>query len=713
MTSKITKSSPVSVLGGCGKKRAEQLAQLGIETVGDLLRHFPRAYQDRGRIRHVCDEEVGNTGAFVMTVSAPPHTVRISGGRTMTKCRAFDGERQCTLIFFNRNYVKDMLYTGVTYRFWGKLGRSKYGYDMSPSVIEPIDGVKPLFDLVPLYPLTKGITHNFLKTLITSAISLVQLDEESETLPKQVREKLGVCSEAQALRAIHDPQNEKMIEVGRQRFILEELFLFACSVTLAKRGRTSSGSKRLLAEKCKLYEFTAALPFKLTAAQSRVISEIRKDMISDHPMARLVSGDVGSGKTVCAMAAAYMAIKNGYQCAMMAPTEILAMQHYRDFTELFARLGIECGYLTGATPAATKRKTLEKLASGELKMIVGTHALLSDKVVFADLGLVITDEQHRFGVVQRSSLQDKGRFPHVLVMSATPIPRTLALILMGDLDISNVDELPPGRQKVDTLVVGEGHRERLNGFIAKQVAEGRQVYIVCPSVEVKTDEGEEASGNDIISFDFHDEDEALPTMKSAVQYEENLRLNVFPELNTAFIHGRMKGKEKDAIMERFAAGEIDVLVSTTVIEVGVNVPNATLMIVENAERFGLSQLHQLRGRVGRGQHKSYCVLVSDAEGENARSRLEIMRTTADGYKIAQKDLEIRGPGDFIASASGARQHGDGGFPLTRFAADSLLLDKVFKAAAEVIDGDLLSSADNEKLMLSVKSVNGSGALGLN
>jgi ATP-dependent DNA helicase RecG len=414
------------------------------------------------------------------------------------------------------------------------------------------------------------------------------------------------------------------------------------------------------------------------------------------------------------MAAAYMTVKNGFQCAMMAPTEILAMQHYRDFCDLFSKLGIECGYLTGSTPAASKRKTLERLANGELKIVIGTHALLSDKVCFKDLGLVITDEQHRFGVQQRSALQDKGFYPHVLVMSATPIPRTLALILMGDLDISNVDELPPGRQKVDTLLVGEEHRERLNGFISKQVAEGRQVYIVCPSVEIKTDDGEEVSGNDIISFDFSDTDEPLPMIKSAVQYEQELRTKIFPNLKTAFIHGKMKGKEKDAIMKSFADGEIDILVSTTVIEVGVNVPNATLMIVENAERFGLSQLHQLRGRVGRGKHKSYCVLVSDATGANAKSRLEIMRSTSDGYAIAQKDLELRGPGDFIASSEGARQHGGGGFQLAGFCADSLLLDKVFKIANETVTNDSqLTDSEKERVISYANKQNGVGVLGLN
>lgn len=710
----LTKESSVKLINGCGQKRAEQLAQLGIYTVYDLLMHFPRAYQDRGKIRSICDDEVGNTGAFVMTVASPPQSVRISGGRTLTKCRAFDAERSCTLVFFNRAYVKDQLITGQTYRFWGRLGRTKYGYEMTPSVIEPITEYKRLSSLVPLYPLTKGITHNYLRSLILGVIAQLKPNEFDDVIPEIVRNELGLCGAVEALKAIHDPQTESDIEKGRYRFLCEELFWFACSVTLAKQGRISSVSKALDPQKSKLYDFTKALPFTLTKAQARVISEIRKDMQSSFPMARLVSGDVGSGKTVCAMAAAYIAIKNGYQCALMAPTEILAMQHYRDFSELFAKLGIECGFLTGSSTAAHRRKTLSDLADGNLKMVVGTHALLSDNVEFKDLGLVITDEQHRFGVVQRSSLQSKGSYPHVLVMSATPIPRTLALILMGDLDISNVDELPPGRQTVDTYVVGEEYRDRLNSFISRQIDNGRQVYIVCPSVEVKDDDGELIDGNDIINFDYAKLDETLPKMKSAVQYEENLRLNVFPEYKTAFLHGRMKGKEKDAIMERFANGEIDILVSTTVIEVGVNVPNATLMIVENAERFGLSQLHQLRGRVGRGQHKSYCILVSEAVGEDARSRLEIMKTTSDGYKIAQKDLELRGPGDFIASTAGARQHGNGGFKFSGFGADALLLDKVFKIANETVNNNSqLTDSEKERVISYANKQNGVGVLGLN
>ncbi len=697
-----TKASPVTALNGCGKKRAELLQMIGINTVADLIRHFPRGYQNRGDVKEITESEIGNTGAFVLTVANPPSTVRLRGGKTLTKCRAFDGDKSCTLLFFNRNYLKEVLFTGQTYRFWGKLTKTKSGFELSPSVIEPITEVKALPDFIPVYPLTKGLTQNFIKNLIANALSSLTFNENDEMLPKSIREKLGVLSEEAALKCVHFPKNEDDIKIGRERFVLEELFVFACSVTLSKRGRTLYSAKHFDYEKCKLYDFTDKLPFTLTKAQARVISEIRKDLIGQYPMARMISGDVGSGKTACAMAAAYMAIKNGYQCAVMAPTEILAMQHFRDFTELFCRLGIECEYLTSSTPAAQKKSTLQRLQSGELKLVIGTHALISDKVEFNNLGLVITDEQHRFGVMQRARLQSKGLTPHVLVMSATPIPRSLALILLGDLDISVVDELPPGRQTVDTLVVNETHRERLYGFINKQVTLGRQVYIVCPTVENKDDEDE----TELVDF-FTPFNEKLPKLKSAVDYAKILQNEIFPDFKIAFLHGKMKGREKDEIMAAFAAGDIDILVSTTVIEVGVNVPNATLMIVENAERFGLSQLHQLRGRVGRGSEKSYCVLVSDAKGENAQKRLSVLHEQSSGYEIARYDLEMRGPGDFISGTSGAtKQHGAFTLKLAGLCTDTLVLDKVFKLAEELLAEDnILSNSEYLALSRAISTAN--------
>lgn len=708
----ITKYSPVTALSGCGKKRAELLASLGIYDIDGLLHHFPRAYQNRGAVKQICDNEVGNTGSFVLTVVSTPLTNRISGGRTVTKCKAFDGIAHCMITFFNRAYVKDKLFVGNVYRFWGKLTKTKNGFELLPTIIEQIIEEKALISLFPLYPLTKGLTQNNIRSLISTAMNSVTISDEDDILPESIRKKLGVITERQALEAIHFPETEDMIKKGRDRFALEETFVFACSVALSKKGRTLADGKRFSAEKSDLSEFIEKLPFELTSAQKRVVSEIKKDLLGKHPCARLVSGDVGSGKTVCAMAAAYMAVKNGYQCVIMAPTEILAMQHYRDFSQIFEKFGIDVGYITASVTAAKRKAVMQSCESGQLKIVIGTHALLNKNVMFANLGLVITDEQHRFGVGQRAALQNKGEFPHVLVMSATPIPRTLALILMGDLDISVVDELPPGRQKVDTLLIDESYRSRLNGFIDKQVRQGRQVYIVCPSVEEKEDEDCEGQA-DIITFDLGDDysSDVGSNLKSAVQYEQELRERIFPDFTTALLHGRMSGKEKDAIMKRFSDGEIDILVSTTVIEVGVNVPNATLMIVENAERFGLSQLHQLRGRVGRGSEKSYCVLISDSKGENARKRLEVMKNNSDGYKIAQFDLQLRGPGDFIAQSTSdgsisARQHGALGLKLAQYCSDTSMLDRVFKLAEETVNDVGFLDSENNRLAIAVKNAMG-------
>ena len=704
---KLTPNTPVTVLGGCGKKRAELLSALGINNIKQLLRHFPRAYQNRGDVKSLAEASHGETGSFVLTVTSAAVSVRLRGGKTLTKCKAFDGEKSCTLIFFNRPYIKNTLVNGNTYRFWGKLVIGKNGFELSPSSVEPVTESSHLRGYVPLYPLTSGLTQSVITGLIQSALRDMDKESFGDVLPESVRERLDACGEAEAYSYIHSPRGFDDIEKGRSRFIAEELFLFACSVTAVKEGRRGALGIKMDPEKSKLYDFTAVLPFTLTRAQSKVISEVRKDMTqNEYPMARLVSGDVGSGKTVCAAAAAFIAIRNGYQCALMAPTEILARQHYRELTGLFDKLGIRCGYLSGSLTAAEKRAVYASLECGETDLIIGTHALLSEGVKFARLGLVITDEQHRFGVMQRAVLTGKGKAPHVLVMSATPIPRTLALILCGDLDISVIDELPPGRQKVDTLVVGEEHRNRMYGFIGQQVAEGRQIYIVCPTVEAAPEEEEAES--EFVRFDFDKNAEKLPALKSAVEYEENLRKNVFPTLRTAFIHGRMQGKEKDAIMRRFADGEIDILVSTTVIEVGVNVPNATVMVVENAERFGLSQLHQLRGRVGRGAEKSYCILVSDAKGENAVKRLGIMRSVADGYKIAQYDLEMRGPGDFVTVGDrSARQHGNVNFDIAGLCTDTLMLEKAFSAASELIENDpYLEKEENKAIKAALGELNG-------
>ena len=726
-------SDSVTVLNGCGPKKAEALARLGIFTVGELLRHYPRGYQNRGDVRNIDEAVNGETASFVLTVGTQPSTARLRGGKNMTKCRGFDESGSCTLVYFNQPFIKDTLRVGETFRFWAKAMRGKKGgLELYPSATERVTEFRPLRGFFPLYPLAAGLTQKVVSTLIETALSGIDPDDVAELLPPEAVAAFGVCGAYDAYRLLHMPNNFTDIDRGRSRFMAEELFIFACSVAKNREARKRGCAPVMKMELSRFDEFLPKLPFELTRAQSKTVSAIRKDMVNPEgiPMARLVQGDVGSGKTVCAAAAAYMAVRNGYQCALMAPTEILAAQHYRELQPLFASLGIGVELLTGSTKAAEKRRIYALMETDAPFIAIGTHALLSTGVRFGKLGLVITDEQHRFGVMQRTALAAKNIGndavnPHVLVMSATPIPRTLALILCGDLDVSVIDELPPGRQKVDTIVVDESYRERLNKFIEKQVSEGGQVYIVCPTVENKDDKDTEEEGAAFLDLGYTappvgnatpitpvEEEptadvqqklwflpdymqnptevqpkEAKPPLKSAVEYAEQLKRDIFPNRRIEFVHGRMSGTEKDGVMRRFTEGNVDILVSTTVIEVGVNVPNATLMIVEDADRFGLSQLHQLRGRVGRGRRKSYCVLVSDAKGENAVKRLNIMKNTSDGYEIAKHDLEMRGPGDFMPSAGNTRQHGEFRFKLAGLCSDTGVLQIAYAMASALFERD--------------------------
>ena len=722
-------NDPVTAITGCGPKKAEALMRLGITTVGELLRHYPRGYQNRGDVRELADAVSGETASFVLTVGTQPSAVRLRGGKNMIKCRGFDESGSCTLVYFNQPFIKDTLRVGETFRFWAKAVKGKRGgLELYPSATERITEFKPLRGFFPLYPLASGLTQKVMSTLIEIALDGIDPDGIAELLPPEAKAAFGVCDAYDAYRLLHLPSNFSDIDRGRSRFMAEELFLFACSVAKNREARRLGSAPIMKMELSRFDEFLPKLPFELTRAQSRTVSAIRKDMVNPQgiPMARLVQGDVGSGKTVCAAAAAYMAVRNGWQCALMAPTEILAAQHYRELKPLFESLGITVELLTGSTKAAEKRRIYALLESGEPLVAIGTHALLSVGVSFGKLGLVITDEQHRFGVMQRSALAAKNNGddavnPHVLVMSATPIPRTLALILCGDLDVSVIDELPPGRQKVDTVVVDESYRQRLNKFIDKQVAEGGQVYIVCPTVENKEDKDSEEEGAAFLELGYTEAPkgnvtaplpkevnpseklwflpdymqnptevqpkEAKPPLKSAVEYAEELKRDIFPDRRIEFVHGRMSGAEKDGVMRRFTEGSVDILVSTTVIEVGVNVPNATLMIVEDADRFGLSQLHQLRGRVGRGARKSYCVLVSSAKGENAVKRLDIMKNTSDGYEIAKHDLEMRGPGDFMPSAGNTRQHGEFRFKLAGLCSDTNVLQLAYAMASQLFESD--------------------------
>ena len=537
---------------------------------------------------------------------------------------------------------------------------------MTNPVCERADRARFTGRILPIYPLTWGVSNNLLAGLTLRCVEECAGQME-ETLPAGLRREHALAAAEFACRNIHFPRDEEALELARRRLIFEELFCLACGMALLRTRRTCAEGVPFSTPPVE--EFLALLPFSLTAAQRRAMEEVAADTASGAPMNRLVQGDVGSGKTMVAAYGALLAAKNGGQCALMAPTELLAEQHFRSLAPLLGRAGVRVGLLTGSVKGKARKELYAALAAGEVDLVVGTHALLSEGVTFSNLALAITDEQHRFGVAQRAALAAKaGRTPHVLVMSATPIPRTLALIIYGDLEVSVIDELPPGRTPVETYVVGEDKRQRMYRFVRKLVGQGRQAYLVCPAVE----EGEESHG-----------EPGREGLKAAVPYAEHLRSEVFPDLRVGLVHGKMKARDKDAAMTAFAAGELDVLVSTTVIEVGVDVPNAALMVVENADRFGLSQLHQLRGRVGRGKHQSYCVLMTSTHSAESRERLRVLAKTADGFRIAEEDLKLRGPGDFF----GQRQHGLPQLGIADLAADMRVLKEAQQAAQALLEAD--------------------------
>ncbi len=621
-------SDPVTVLKGVGPTKAKQLAALNIYTLEDLICHFPRAYEDRTRMVEIAQLEVDRPACFKAVVMNGPHTNHIRKGLDITRVQVADHTGKLKLTFFNQKFTTDQLQYGKEYIFYGTLTGDYAGYGMtSPSFEAPESAPVMTRRVLPIYPLTAGLSNASVLKAVRQALMLC--DPPEEILPPEVLREYDILPAKEAYFAIHEPRTMAQAEQARKRLIFEEFFVFSAGLSLMRAAR----AEKYVApyRKLDLSRFYKALPFTLTGAQSRSIQEIAADFGRGTPMNRLVQGDVGSGKTMVAAAAAYLAIQNGQQAALMAPTEILAEQHYQSLSRLMAPLGITVCLLTGSMTAKEKREVREQLENGTARLCIGTHALLSDTTVFQNLGLVIADEQHRFGVSQRSKLSAKGQDSHVLVMSATPIPRTLALLLYGDLEVSVLDELPPGREPVDTFLVNESYRARLNHFIRAQMAEGHQCFVVCPAVE----EGEDGS------------------LKAAEAWAETLQQRIFPDLRIALLHGQMKGSQKEEIMGNFAGGGADVLVATTVIEVGVDVPNATLMVIEDADRFGLSQLHQLRGRVGRGRAKSYCILLSNNKNPDTLQRLKALCKTTDGFKIAEEDLALRGPGDFF----GNRQSG--------------------------------------------------------
>ncbi len=653
-------TTDVRYIKGIGEQRAKALKKLNILTLRDLISYFPRAYDDRRSFRRIGDLVSGETVCVEAMVAAAPTLNRIRKGMELVKLRAVDETGTLDIVFFNQVYMKDNLRAGETYTFFGKVEGEGRRKSMANPVVER-EGSRVLTGrIMPVYPLTAGVSQSLLAKSVEQGLAACR-DLLPDVLPDDVRRAHGLCHIDYAYDNVHFPKNEEELAIARRRLVFEELFLLAIGLKKL-RSRRERLTTQPFANR-DLTCFYEKLPFSLTRAQRRAIDEILQDLGSGRPMNRLVQGDVGSGKTMVAAAAIVCAVRNGRQAALMAPTEILAEQHYRGLAPLLESLGISCALLTGGKGTKERRRVLAGLAAGEIRVAIGTHALISADVAYEDLGLVVTDEQHRFGVGQRAALSEKGEHPHLLVMSATPIPRTLALIIYGDLDVSVIDELPPGRQTIDTFSVTGAYRERYMSFLRKEIAAGRQAYIICSMVE---------------------RNDAVPDERKAVtEYAGYLQENIFPDLRVACVHGRMKPKEKDAVMSAFSAGETDILVSTTVVEVGVDVPNATVMVVEDADRFGLSQLHQLRGRVGRGKHKSYCILVSDNKNEETRERLRVMTKTGDGFRIAEEDLRLRGPGDFF----GERQHGLPALKVADLSCDMALLREAQGAAEELLRAD--------------------------
>lgn len=620
----------IQYVKGIGPKKAEKLNRLGIYTIKDLLYYFPRQFEDRSIIKKIAqleDEEKVTVKALITNIES--YTPK--KGMTITRIDVKDDTGFAKLTFFNREYIKNTFRVGDSILAFGKVKKNGRFVELNSCELEYLSSSpKNIGKLMPVYPLSYGITNKDIMNTIRMVFENKDI-RIPEYMPEHLMKKYRLCGIEYAIKNIHFPKDKESLKVALYRLIFEELLVLQLGLFMYKGG--SSDKKGIVFKRdSRLDDVLESLPFKLTRAQSRALNEIIDDMCSEKVMNRLVQGDVGSGKTVVALLALAECVFNGYQGALMAPTEILAQQHYESFTETFEDIGINVELLTGSVTKKQKECILQRVKDGEVDILIGTHALIEDNVEFENIGLVITDEQHRFGVRQRGKLSSKGVSPDILVMTATPIPRTLALILYGDLDISIIDELPPGRQPIETIAVEKKKRDKVyNSLVRREVDKGRQVYIVCPLVE---------------------ESETLD-ITSATETAEEIKRDFFPDLRVGLLHGKMKPSEKDAIMTAFKNHELDILVSTTVIEVGVNVPNSTLMIIENAERFGLAQLHQLRGRVGRGKHQSYCVLIYGSNSEVCRKRMDIMEETNDGFKISEKDLEIRGPGEFF----GTMQHG--------------------------------------------------------
>ncbi len=652
--------TPVGYIKGVGESRAKAFGRLGVFTAGDLLCFYPKRYEFRGDIKRIAQTRDGETCSAVIKIDSPPREGRGKSGIHYVKSSGTDGDDVLYLTFFNSRWIVPALSPGRLLRVYGRVAVTLYGHEMINPAVEPYS--PDLKAVSPVYPATKSLTQKAMAKAVESVLALA--DEVPETFPEEVRKQFSLITKTLAIKQVHFPQNQKEADEAVRRLAFEELAVFQLALYKLKAGQSKKVAKTLSLKGAKSKLFFDSLPFELTNAQKNAVKEIFADLQKETPMTRLLQGDVGSGKTVLAAASAYLAAKNGFQTAFMAPTEILAAQHFATLSGMLSPHGIKAGILTGSLGAASKKKIKDDISNGEVDVIIGTNAVIQSDVEFSNLGLAITDEQHRFGVIQRASLITKGEgetSPHTLVMSATPIPRTLSLILYGDLDVSVLDELPPGRQNIKTYAIDGSDRKQINDLLESQLRRGRQVFVVCPLAE---------------------ESEVVDALSATEKYEAVIR--DFPSYPASLLHGRMKGKDKNAIMAAFKSGETKILVSTTVVEVGVDVPNATVMVVENSERFGLSTLHQLRGRIGRGREESFCLLVYDKESKKSRERLEIMCRTQNGFEIAETDLKLRGPGEFF----GEKQSGEISFKIANIA-DMALIKQTRALVDMIIDKGLL------------------------
>ncbi len=665
----------VQYVKSVGPAKVPLLNSLNIYTLEDLLTYFPREYEDRSKIKNIADLIDGEEVTIIARVVSEVNINRIRKNMVIVKTVAEDETGKCILTWFNQTYIKQHIKRGESYKFFGKVTNELNHIEIKNPVFDKIEITKNTGKIMPVYPSTYKLSQTAIRQAMQNALNMIN-SKIQETLPEYLLSEYNLLGIEKSLNEIHFPTNLENRLQARKRLVFEELLTLQLAL-LELKGNNKKEKGIEFNKNVKMSNIINKLPFKLTKAQLRVLEEIDKDMESKKIMNRLLQGDVGSGKTVVAIISAYKAVKSGYQVAVMAPTAILATQHKEEFNKILKPLGIRCELLLGATTVKNKKEILEKLHNGEIDVLIGTHSLLTENVIFKNLGLVVTDEQHRFGVKQRTNIISKGNNPDTLVMTATPIPRTLALILYGDLDISIIDELPPNRKKIETYAVTKKMEERINNFIKKNVDEGRQVYVVCPLIEEK--EGEEEKND----------------LKSVKEWTKIYSEQIFPEYKVDYIYGKMKQKEKDEVMKKFKNGEINILVSTTVIEVGVNVPNANIMVIENADRFGLAQLHQLRGRVGRGEYQSYCILKYNSKcSQIGKERMKIMQETNEGFIIAEKDLELRGTGEFF----GTKQHGIPEFKIANLFIDMPMLKSVQSVALKIESEDPGLTLEKNKLL---------------